>query len=77
MSPYRRSALFLIRLVAFGLILFTVLWVALSVFASKAGKQPEAGWHVLALKVVPGVLGLFLFAKSGAIARRLTEDFEE
>jgi len=78
MNPYTRAALFLIRLIATGFILFTVLPVAayLAVFL-KSGKKPELSalsifWQSLSL-----LIGLALLFKSNAIAKKLTEDFEE
>jgi hypothetical protein len=77
MNPYRRSALFLIRLIAFGLALFTVLQLGAYVFYLKTNKKPADGRLAITLKIIPGLVGLGLMIKSGAIARKLTEDFDE
>lgn len=78
MNPYRRAALFLIRLIATGFILFTLLQAAayLAVFL-KTGKKPEFTalsifWQSLSL-----LIGVVLLGKSNTIAKRLTQDFDE
>ncbi|MFN7140732.1 MAG: hypothetical protein ACK4UN_15455 [Limisphaerales bacterium] len=77
MSPYRRAALLLIRLVAFGLMLFSVLQVGAYFFLLRTGQSPTDGPFLLTLKVLPFLVGLYLLVKSSSIAKRLTEDFEE
>lgn len=77
MNPYTRAALFLIRLIAFGFILTGALLLGAYFFSLKAGKHPEGGIISLSLKTLPLLVGLVLLFKSYAIARKLTEDFDE
>ena len=77
MSPYRRAALFVVRMVAFGFIICSLLLLGTYVIYMKAGKQPEGGFAPFVLKALPGAVGIVLLFKSSAIARRITEDFDE
>lgn len=77
MSPYRRAALLLIRLVAFGLMLFGLLQMGAYFYVKQMGKPPEDSLIMISLKTMPLVIGLIMLFKSSALAKRLTEDFEE
>lgn len=76
MSPYRKTALLLIRLVAFGCMLFSLLQLGAHLIALKAGK-PVDSTIVITLKSLPLVVGIVLMVKSYSIAKKLTEDFDE
>ena len=77
MNPYRKAALLLIRLVAFGFVMFGGLQAGLYFLMQKSGRKIEDGAVLMALKTLPLLIGLVLLIKSYAIAKRLTEDFEE
>jgi hypothetical protein len=77
MSPYTRAALFVIRMIAFGCILFTVVYFGLYFMATKVNKKPSEGPPSLVLKGMPLLVGLVLWAKSYAIAKRVTEDLDD
>jgi hypothetical protein len=66
-----------IRLVAFGLVFTSLLYLGSYVFFA-AGRQSsgDGDFHII-LKGIPLVLGLALGIKSRAIARRLTEDLDD
>lgn len=76
MNPYTKAALFIIRLVAFAFILFGALALGADYFASRQN-TPNPGKIWLFLKIFFLVLGFVLLFKSGAIAKKLTEDFDE
>ena len=76
MNPYTKAALFIIRLAAFAFILFGALPLGADYFARRQGK-PSAGTIWLFLEIFSVLLGFVLLFKSGAIARKLTEDFDE
>jgi uncharacterized membrane protein HdeD (DUF308 family) len=76
MNPYTNAALFIIRLVAFAFILFGALSLGADYFASRQDKpSSETIW--LFVKIFSLLLGFVLLFKSGAIAKKLTEDFDE
>lgn len=77
MNPYTKAALFLIRLIAFGCILCSLLLLASYAFYLNADKKPDDGMFSLALKTLPLLIGFVLLLKSSAIAKKLTEDFED
>ena len=77
MSPYTKGALFVIRLMAFGLIILGATLAGSSFFyvvARKSAHDSAGGW---ALKILPLLGGFVLWLKSGAIARKLTEGLDE
>lgn len=76
MNPYTKAALFIIRLIAFAFILFGALQLGADYFASRQNK-PSAGTLWLFLKVFSLLLGFVLLFKSSAIAKKLTEDFDD
>ncbi|MBA4148251.1 MAG: hypothetical protein H0X66_09055 [Verrucomicrobia bacterium] len=76
MSPYRRAALLLIRLVAFGLMLFSILQMGAYFFLVRTGKTPDDSLVMISLKTLPLLIGFGLLIKSSSIAKRVTEDFE-
>jgi hypothetical protein len=77
MSPYRKTALLLIRLIAFGCMLLSVLLIGANFVLVRTGSQSADGVPMLVVKSLPFVLGFILMLKGSAIARRLTEDFDE
>jgi hypothetical protein len=77
MNPYTKAALFLIRMIAFGCILCSLLLLASYVFYLRAEKKPDDGVISLILKTLPLLVGFVLLCKSGAIAKKLTEQFDE
>lgn len=77
MSPYRKSALLLVRLVAFGCLIFSLLQLGAYVMLKQAGKPLPDSPLMMSLKLLPLLVGLVLLVKGSAIARKLTEDFEE
>jgi hypothetical protein len=76
MNPYTKAAVFLIRLIAFGCILCSLLLLGSNLFLLMTGKKSEDGMLSMALKSLPFIVGLLLLIKSYAIARKLTEDFD-
>ena len=76
MNPYTKAALFITRLVAFGFILFGALPLGADYFARRQNK-PSGGTIWLFLEIVSLLLGLVLLFKSDAIAKKLTEEFDE
>lgn len=76
MNPYFKAALFLIRLIAAGFAIFGLTLLSVDV-AKMLSHQPISGSGTLALKLLPLLIGLVLFLKSYALAKRLTRDFEE
>ena len=76
MNPYRKTALLLIRLIAFGCMLFGLLHVGAYMVAAKAGKGVDRPLEI-ALKSLPLLVGLVLMFKSYSIAKRMTEDLED
>ena len=76
MNPYKRGALLLIRLVAFGFILFGLIDLALYVLKLFLDKTDLQVVRCL-LSGVLIVIGLAILIKSSAIASRLTQDFDE
>ena len=66
----------LLRLVAAGLILIGGLNVAVEFARHWRLRDPLHLWNCL-LWAVPVVLGLALFVKAAALARRLTDDFDD
>ena len=76
MNPYTKAATFVIRLVAFAFVLFGALPLGADYFARRRG-QPSAGTIWLFLEIFSLLLGFVLLFKSGEIAKKLTEDFEE
>ena len=76
MNPYTKAASFVVRLVAFAFILFGALPLGANYFASRQ-HHPSGGMIWLFLEILSLLFGLVLLFKSGAIAKKLTEDFEE
>lgn len=77
MSPYTRGALFLIRLIASGLIVLGITLLGSYFFFMVSGKKAEGGALGFILKLLPLLAGALLWIKSHAIAQKLTEDFDE
>ncbi len=76
MNPYTKAATFVVRLVAFAFILFGALPLGAEYFARRQHK-PISGTLWLFLEIFSLLLGFVLLFKSSAIAKKLTEDFEE
>ena len=76
MNPYQQAALFLIRLVASGLMLFGFIYLGLYLFKSFLAKS-EVQIGSCLLSTIPVVIGLVILIKSSAIANRLTRNFDE
>lgn len=76
MNPYTKAVLFIIRLVAFGFILFGALPLGADYFARRQPK-PTGSAFWLFLEIFSLLLGFVLLFKSSAIAKKLTEDFDE
>lgn len=76
MNPYQQAALFLIRLVASGFMLFGFIYLGLYLFKSFLAKS-EVQIGSCLLPAIPIVIGLVILIKSSAIANRLTRNFDE
>ena len=76
MNPYTKAALFVIHLVAFAFILFGALPLGADYFARRQQK-PSGSAIWLFLEIFSLLLGFVLLFKGGAIAKKLTEGFEE
>ena len=77
MNPYTKAALFLLRMIAFGFVLVSVLQLGSLVFYFAGPKKPVIDWVSVGLRSIPLLIGLVLLIKSYAIARKLTEHFDE
>ncbi|HWD17644.1 MAG TPA: hypothetical protein VHB20_00065 [Verrucomicrobiae bacterium] len=75
MSPYTKALASVIRLVAVGLIIFSVCEYAGDV-ASRATHQGGGSAAALALQAVPFLGGLILIWKSSSIAEHFTRDLD-
>lgn len=76
MSPYRKAATFVLRLIGLGLLIAPLILFGLDYFASKA-QHTTPSKVAMILKIASALAGLVLLIASGSIARRLTEDFDE
>jgi hypothetical protein len=76
MNPYFKAALFLIRFIAAGFLIFGITLLCSDIFLMLSHK-PVSRPAILALKSLPLLIGLVLFLKSYALAKNLTKDFEE
>jgi tellurite resistance protein TehA-like permease len=76
MNPYTKAVAFVIRMVASGLILFTLFHYASYFFYMVAKKPIETTLPGWILKTVPLVAGLVLMFMSSKLARRFTDDLE-
>jgi uncharacterized membrane protein len=76
MNPYFKAALFLIRLIAAGFCILSLTLLSSDVFLMLS-HRPISGRTSLAFKVLPLLIGLALYLKSFALAKRLTKDFDE
>ena len=77
MSPYRKGALLVVRLVAFALVLFPALLAISDFFDSKLNPRNGFRFFSLAWKAVLFLAGMVLLLKSDAIAKKLTEDLDD
>jgi len=78
LSPYAKAALFVLRLVACGLILLSLGLCSTDVYLylSPFHHRQMSGPGVLALEAVPALAGAALFGKSKRIAIHLTKDLD-
>ncbi len=74
MNPYTKGALFVIRLIAFGLIVLSAVYLGSYLFYWMAHKKIADGIFLRFLKSLPLIFGLVLLLKARAIAEKLTED---
>ena len=74
-SPYTRAALFVIRLIAFGFMIFSFSLLWEDVFLVLSHHRPHH-LHILMLKGIPFLFGMFVFWKSHDMARYLTDDLD-
>ena len=77
MSPYRKGALLVVRLVAFALVLVPGLLVISDFFDSKLHHGSGSNVFSLAWKGALFIAGTMLLIKSDAIAKKLTEDLDD
>ncbi len=77
MNPYTKAVLSVLRLVAAGLILTSLVYLSSFVFFAVGRKASGEGFFPVMLKGVPMILGVILWMRSYAIARKLTEDFDD
>jgi hypothetical protein len=75
MSPYAKAALFVIRLIACGLIILAFGLCAGDLYLYLS-HRPVSRPAVLALKASPVLAGAVLYARSKAMAIHLTKDLE-
>jgi hypothetical protein len=74
-SPYTKAVQSIVRLVAFGAVVFSVCLYASDVFLYFSQRPPSRPL-ILALKGLPFLAGLVLFWKSSAMAMYLTKDLD-
>jgi hypothetical protein len=72
-SPYTRVVQAVIRLVAFGAVVFSVCLLASDVFLYLS-QRPASRPLILILKGLPFLAGIVLFWKSSDMAHQLTKD---
>jgi hypothetical protein len=75
LNPYAKAALFVLRLAACGLIILGGGLCAPDVYLYLS-HRPAARPAALALKAVPALAGAALYARSKAVALRLTKDLD-
>jgi hypothetical protein len=75
MSPYAKAALFVIRLIAFGLVILGFGLCSGDLYLHLS-HRPISGPGLLALKASPALAGLALYVKSKTIALHLTKDLD-
>jgi hypothetical protein len=76
-NPYRKAALFLIRLVALALIFISLLFMGGYAMSWMLQRPVNAKWSLVLLETLPFIVGFLLLFKASAIARRLTEDLDD
>jgi hypothetical protein len=74
-SPYTKAALFVIRLIAFSLVIVSLCLYSTDLFLLLSHRPTRPG-GALALKGLPFVAGLIVFWKSYDLARQLTKDLD-
>lgn len=74
MNPMKKPVASVLRLIGAGLILLSVVLLALLWVARSRAPEPWWRWGLYAF---PAVSGIVLYAASGRLATRLTRDFEE
>jgi len=75
LSPYAKAALFVIRLVACGLIILGFGLCASDLYLYLS-HRPVSRPALLALKAAPALAGVVVFAKAKAMAIHLTKDLD-
>jgi hypothetical protein len=75
-NPYTKAVRSVIRLIAACFIILSVLMCSADILFSRLENPPEHPTVVLVLKALPSVLGMVLYWKSEAIAKRLTQDLD-
>jgi hypothetical protein len=76
MSPYTKAAVLLIRLVAFGFVLFSLIFLGSEIFFLKTHRKSASVLSIV-LKAIPFLAGVALWIKSYAIAKNLTKDLDD
>ena len=76
MNPYVKAVRFVVRMIAFAFILFGALPLGAEYLARGRNHQSTGKLWIL-LEILSLLLGLVLLFTGGAIAKKLTEDFEE
>jgi membrane protein YdbS with pleckstrin-like domain len=74
MNPMKRPVASVLRLIGVGLVLLSVVLLALLWIAHERAPEP---WWRWALYALPAIGGVVVVASSGRLAARLTRDFEE
>jgi hypothetical protein len=75
MNPYTKAVLFVLRLVAIGLIIVGVLLCGGDFYLFEKNR-PVSAWWMLALKGLPILAGVVLSWKARGLAERWTEDLD-
>jgi hypothetical protein len=76
MSPLTRAVRLVLWLIAASMIVLGALFIGLELAKHQLHKTEISVWRCLVWSV-PMLLGAVLFVKGTALARRLTDDFEE
>jgi len=74
MNPMKKPVASVLRVIGVGLVLLSIVLLALLWIAHK--REPEPWWR-WALYLLPAITGIVVTACSGKLAAALTRDFEE
>lgn len=77
MNPYRRAALFFLRLTGVGCLVIGLVLLGGEVMGSMTKRPVKSPWFVVVLEAGLTLAGAMLLVRSSAIATRWTEQFEE